>query len=458
MKKSRFQSYFPILYYLGELLIIVFSTEIMLLLTFTSWSYLNTLFISFWFLVSIIFRSHVLGRGIENRKIIKTTFESLFFFSGFVCIINVLFFNLQFNIFTIITAIGVFYFSMLTYRFFVNFVLGRYRAFGGNILRCMIVGVNSHGLDLYNEILKHPQLGYRVKGIFGFKKKFSKEKIDVPFLGKLMDLSDDIYNDFDTIFFSDKLSSKAQSFLLSKADEFNLKANVIPDLVAHDVNNFFVSKIESVPYININKLPLDNLYNQFIKRTFDIIFSSLISIFFLSWMIPIFGLLIKISSKGPVFFIQKREGFKGTFFKCFKFRTMNLNQESDSKWADDDDDRLTKIGKILRLTALDEMPQFINVLLGDMSVVGPRPHPINLNKEYESKIILFNKRHRFKPGITGLAQSKGFSGFISGLNDMRDRVKMDVFYFKNWSIILDLKIIIMTIFKMVSNLNLNSKI
>ena len=201
MKKSRFQSCFPILYYLGELLIIVFSTEIMLLLTFTGWSYLNTIFISFWFLVSILFRSHVLGRGIENRKIIKTTFESLFFFSGFVCILNVLFFNLQFNIFTIITAIGVFYFSMLTYRLFVNFILGRYRAFGGNILRCMIVGFNSHGLDLYNEILKHPQLGYRVKGIFGFKKKFSKEKIDVPFLGKLIDFSDDVYNDFDTIFF-----------------------------------------------------------------------------------------------------------------------------------------------------------------------------------------------------------------------------------------------------------------
>jgi lipopolysaccharide/colanic/teichoic acid biosynthesis glycosyltransferase len=102
------------------------------------------------------------------------------------------------------------------------------------------------------------------------------------------------------------------------------------------------------------------------------------------------------------------------------------------------------------------MPQFINVLLGDMSVVGPRPHPINLNKEYESKIILFNKRHRFKPGITGLAQSKGFSGFISGLNDMRDRVKMDVFYFKNWSILLDFKIVLMTIIKMFTNFNLKT--
>ena len=130
---SRFQSYFPFIYYLGEFLIIVFSTELMLLLTYTSWTYLNTLFISFWFLVSFLFKSHVLGRGIKNRKIIKSTFESLFFFSGLVCILNVLFFNMQFNILTIIIAIGIFYFSMLTYRLFVNFVLGRYRAFGGNI-------------------------------------------------------------------------------------------------------------------------------------------------------------------------------------------------------------------------------------------------------------------------------------------------------------------------------------
>jgi putative colanic acid biosynthesis UDP-glucose lipid carrier transferase len=320
----------------------------------------------------------------------------------------------------------------------------------------MIVGVNSHGLDLYNEILKYPELGYRTKGIYGFKKKFSKEKLNIPFLGKVIELSDDIFKNYDMIFFSEKLSSKAQLHLLSKADEFNLKANVIPDLVEYDFNNFFISKIDSVPFININKLPLDSLYNKFFKRTFDIIFSFLISIFFLSWMIPIFGLIIKISSKGPIFFIQNREGYKGVFFKCIKFRTMVVNSDSDSKWADDNDKRLTTIGKFLRLTALDEMPQFINVLLGEMSVVGPRPHPINLNKEYVFKINMFNKRHRFKPGITGLAQSKGFSGFITGLNDMRDRVKMDVFYFKNWSLILDFKIVLITAYKMVSNLNLKS--
>ena len=109
---------------------------------------------------------------------------------------------------------------------------------------------------------------------------------------------------------------------------------------------------------------------------------------------------------------------------------MVLNPDADSVWADDNDMRLTKIGRFLRLTALDEMPQFINVLFGDMSVVA-KTHPLNLNKEYEKKLIGFNKRHRFKPGITGLAQAKGYSGFISKAKDMSDRIKMDIFYFKN---------------------------
>jgi len=452
--RSRFQSYFPLLYYLGELAVIFMSTEIMLFLTYTPWSILNTIFIIFWFIFSISSYSHVLGRGIKNSKLVLSTFKTLFFFSGSVAILNMLFFNLQFQFITITIAIAIFYFLNLSYKLFVNFILGRYRAYGGNIMRCMIIGMNSHGLDLYNEILKYPEFGYRASGIFGFKKHPSKKNVDFPYLGKLKDMSSDIYKDFDVMFFSEKLPIKIQSFLLAKADEYNLKANVIPELVDHDVNNFFIKKIESVPYININKLPLDGLLNQFLKRSFDIVFSVLSIVFFLSWMVPLFGILIKLSSKGPIFFIQKREGYKGTYFNCLKFRTMVLNPDADSIWADDNDNRLTKIGRFLRLTALDEMPQFFNVLIGDMSVVGPRPHPLKLNKEYEKKLIGFNKRHRFKPGITGLAQAKGYSGFISEFRDMSERIKIDIFYFKNWSLFLDIKIVIMTIFRMVINLKL----
>jgi putative colanic acid biosysnthesis UDP-glucose lipid carrier transferase len=453
MIKTRFNTYFPFLYFLGEFIIILFCSQIMLYLTFTIWSIYNTIFILFWLLTSISFRSHVLGRGIEYFSLVNSTLKSLFFFSGLVAIINLFFFNLQFQLSTLAIAITLFYFSILSYRLILNLVLEKYRAFGGNILRCMIVGYNYHGVHLYEELLKFPEFGYRSFGLFTFDSKVNKNINNIPFQGKIIDLDDSLFKNYDIIFFSEKLSFKEQEYLVQKADEYNLKVNSIPDLVNHDFKNFFISKISSVPYISINKLPLDGFYNQILKRSFDILFSFLVSVFFLSWMIPIFGIIIKLSSKGPVFFIQKREGYKSSFFNCIKFRTMSVNSQSDSKWADDNDSRLTKVGRILRLSALDEMPQFINVLIGDMSVVGPRPHPINLNLEYQDKINKFNKRHRFKPGITGLAQTKGFSGFISELSDMRERVKMDIFYFKNWSIVMDIKIIIMTILKISSNLS-----
>ncbi len=161
-------------------------------------------------------------------------------------------------------------------------------------------------------------------------------------------------------------------------------------------------------------------------------------------MYLIFGILIKISSKGPVLFRQKRHGLGGKIFYCSKFRTMVINNQEDTKFADNNDIRLTKFGKFLRISALDEMPQFVNVLLGEMSVVGPRPHPVNLNEQFSRKIEKFSKRHQFKPGITGLAQIRGFRGKIYAFHDMSSRVKLDRYYFKNWSILLDLKICLKT--------------
>jgi len=457
MRKTRFQIYFPFLYYLGEFVVILFCSKFMLFLTFNKWNIYNYLFIIFWFFISFIFRSYVLGRGIAYSKLVKSTLKSLFFFSGLVAVINMFFFNFQFQLLTLFISITLFYFTMLSYRLLVSFVLAKYRAFGGNILNCMIVGYNTHGFEMHNEILKYPELGFRSNGLYNFNNIPSKKSNNISFKGKLNDLDDNIFSKYDVIFFSDKLSANQKSYIIDKADEFNLKVNSIPDLINYDVKNFFISKISSVPYISINDLPLDSFYNQILKRIFDLVFSLLVSVFILSWLVPIIGILIKINSRGPIFFIQKREGIKGSFFKCIKFRTMVVNSYSDLKWADDNDNRLTKTGRILRLSALDEMPQFINVLMGDMSVVGPRPHPVNLNKEYIARINKFNKRHRFKPGITGLAQSKGFSGYISGIIDMRDRLKMDIFYFKNWSLLLDIKIVFMTVFKLFSSIDISTK-
>lgn len=443
MKNSRFNKYFPLLYYTGEFFVIFLSTQIMLMYTFTKWSFLNNLFIGFWFLISFISKSHVIGRDISKFNLVKSTLRSLFLFSGFISILNLLFFKQEFYLLTIILAATVFYFLMLLYRLTLDSILENYRATGGNILRCLVIVHNSHGVQLYNEILKHPELGYRCAGVYTYKKN-KKNITGVPYLGTFNELDFEFINKFDRIFFSQKLSTKYQEKIINKADSLNITVSSIPELAFYDYKNFFISKISTVPYVSINSLPLDNPFNVIIKRFFDITFSLLVIILILSWMVPIFGLIIILESKGPVFFVQKREGYKGVYFKCLKFRTMVVNSYSDSKWADDNDNRLTRFGKFLRLSTLDEMPQFLNVFLGEMSVVGPRPHPINLNKEYNKEIKGFNKRHRFKPGITGLAQSKGYSGFVSSSKDMSDRVKMDIFYFKNWNIILDFKIVFNT--------------
>lgn len=195
----------------------------------------------------------------------------------------------------------------------------------------------------------------------------------------------------------------------------------------------------------IKKKPLKKSLNAVLKRTFDIAFSGLILVFFLSWMFPLFALIIKLQSSGPVIYKQLREGKDGVHFLCFKFRTMHLNGESDSSWTKLNDPRVTKFGVFLRRTSLDEFPQFLNVFLGQMSVVGPRPHPIKLNDTYRDSIQKFSLRHETRPGVTGLSQMKGYRGSITHYHQMNSRVKLDRFYIRSWTFLLDLKIILLTI-------------
>lgn len=185
-------------------------------------------------------------------------------------------------------------------------------------------------------------------------------------------------------------------------------------------------------------------YYHTIKRIMDILISMFFIIVIMSWLFPIVAILIKLSSRGPVFFIQKRTGYMGVVFDCFKFRTMYLNAEADTRQASANDKRITMIGKLLRLTHLDETPQLFNVLLGDMSVVGPRPHMLYHTRHYGQMIPYYNLRHEAMPGMTGMAQVKGYMGEISMERDLRKRIQWDVYYLKNRSISLDLKILFMT--------------
>lgn len=190
---------------------------------------------------------------------------------------------------------------------------------------------------------------------------------------------------------------------------------------------------------------MDNPINAFIKRTFDIVFSLLVIIGLLSWLTPILALLITLESKGPVFFRQSRNGIDNREFYCYKFRSMAPNKNADDIQATKNDMRITKIGRFIRKTSIDELPQFYNVLFGTMSVVGPRPHMVKHTNEYASSVDKYMVRHFVKPGITGLAQVRGYRGEVETESDIQNRIKFDIFYVENWSLFLDLKIMVQTV-------------
>ena len=193
--------------------------------------------------------------------------------------------------------------------------------------------------------------------------------------------------------------------------------------------------------------PFDYRINRILKRVTDIFFATFVISCILSWLIPIIAVLIKLDSKGPIFFLQKRNKKNGKVFTCIKFRSMIINYEADVKAAEENDERITRLGKFLRNNYLDELPQFFNVLWGDMSVIGPRPHMVSDNLRYNELVNYYSYRHKVKPGITGLAQVMGYVGSTADILKMQDRVNMDVFYVRHWSLKLDIAILYRTIRK-----------
>lgn len=186
---------------------------------------------------------------------------------------------------------------------------------------------------------------------------------------------------------------------------------------------------------------LSDGFNLLIKRGFDLVFSLLFIVLIMSWLFPIIALIIKLESKGPIINKQLRHGRGNKTFRCYKFRTKVKYQEDAGKRVTQNDFRITGFGKFLIKSSLGDIPQFVNVFLGDMSVIGPRPHAVPMNYMYSKDISNYMFRHIVKPGISGLAQVKGFSGEISSFYDIYGRIKLDHFYIRNWSLMLDFKIL-----------------
>lgn len=233
-------------------------------------------------------------------------------------------------------------------------------------------------------------------------------------------------------------------FRLAEAHKVHI--SLTPDITQNDYFFFDLGYIETQPVLNQGKYPLDFYSNFLLKRIFDVVFSILVLVLICSWLFPLIAILIKSSSKGSVFFVQKRYGFHEEVFNCIKFRTMIINEDSAIKTTEENDSRITRIGKFLRRTSLDEMPQFINVLKGEMSVVGPRPHMLAVDNFYKPKIGRYTLRSLANPGITGLSQVSGFRGDSGNVEvEMNKRILADAYYIRNWSFVLDIVIILKTI-------------
>lgn len=237
--------------------------------------------------------------------------------------------------------------------------------------------------------------------------------------------------------------------LFKLADEKCLRIRFVPDIAGNFPDNAILQNIHHYPAISQRNEPLEDQNNRFIKRVFDVFFSLFVLIFIMSWLYPLIGLLIKIQSPGPIIFKQLRSGENNEPFLCYKFRSMRVNKDSDLKQMTKGDSRVTKIGQFIRKTSIDELPQFLNVLKGEMSIVGPRPHMLNHTKQYNELTENFMVRHFVKPGITGLAQIRGLRGEITDMRYMQERINVDIEYLENWDVISDIKICFLTFYSII---------
>lgn len=347
---------------------------------------------------------------------------------------------------------AIFFILLVSFRIFYMKFLKYLRTQGFNFRKVIIVGANSMGERMNRILSKDLTYGYQVVGFFDDNIDMD-EILNAPVLGAFNDVEQYLStNDIDEMYVALHINNiEVINQLTLLCERYMVRIRYIPDFQQYTKTNrvqvsFYGNG--NIPVLMLRKEPLELPINRITKQFFDICFSVLVIVFLFSWLFPILILLIKLDSRGPIFFVQQRSGRDNKPFLCYKFRTMYVNDKADLVQATKNDSRITKVGAFLRKTSLDELPQFFNVFLGSMSVVGPRPHMLSHTEQYSELIDKFLVRHYAKPGITGWAQINGLRGQTKALVDMETRVEYDIWYIENWNFLLDLKII----WKTVSNI------
>jgi len=441
-KHGRYSGYLRPISYLIDLVII---NLLALLYFFKSVDpYIFVLFISTsWIILSITSKFYEVYRYTREVTILTLILRQAVLFILLVFAFNGFYIELNTKPAAIIKYVLASFLLIALFKFTIYYLLQKYRAdFGGNFRSTVIIGKNKNTSALKEFFQNNPEYGYTYKGTFNVKANPNNVIAEcIEFINK--ERIDEIYCSIS------ELNTAQLSEIVDYADN-NLKIlKFIPDNKGIFSKKLKYEYYDYLPILSLRNIALQDSINQVIKRLFDIVFASAVIVFILSWLTPLIAIFIKLESKGPVFFKQSRNGFNYKEFDCYKFRSMMPNSSAHLYQATRDDIRVTRTGRFIRKTSIDELPQFFNVLFGDMSVVGPRPHMVSHTDMYAKRIDKFMVRHFVKPGITGLAQISGYRGEVESDKDIIGRVKYDIFYVENWSLLLDLKIIFQTFINVV---------
>ncbi|OVE67346.1 undecaprenyl-phosphate glucose phosphotransferase [Clostridium diolis] len=340
-------------------------------------------------------------------------------------------------------VIVIFYFVnimlIIAKRFFLRRILSKMRTKGMNLKHVIIVGAGEVANEYLDVIKSNRNFGYGYSGYVANNSNFEGEK-----LGEYRDLHNvlDKYKPDEVVCALDISDAKHIEKIVSDCEKSGTKISIIPFCYKYIPSQPYIDQIGNIPLINLRRIPLDNLGNAFIKRFLDII-GSLVLIICTSPIMIITSIIIKLTSKGPIIFKQKRVGLNKNLFTMYKFRSMSINNKEETGWSTNNDPRKTRFGSFIRKFSIDELPQFFNVLKGDMSLVGPRPELPHFVKNFKDEIPLYMVKHQVKPGITGWAQVNGYRGDTS----IKKRIEFDIYYIENWNILMDISILFKTAFK-----------
>ena len=348
----------------------------------------------------------------------------------------------------------VVYFSVILFvsvsvqKFCYRKIIEELRKNGRNTRSILIIGGGEVGINFYNSIIDNKAAGYRVAGVLDDKEVsyFGKK-----YLGTIDALNFVLANNFidEVVICLPNYASDRLSYVIDVCRNYATRVKIVPDYFKFLSEQYEVSMFDRYTIISLRKETINELHWRLLKRAFDITFTMCVFVFVFSWLWPILTVLQILLNPGPVFYKAERWGRNGKSFFCYKFRSMKPVTTASYQKTNKNDSRITPFGKILRKLNLDELPQFVNVLKGEMSIVGPRPHDAKENIELKGQINSYMWRHLVKPGVTGWAQVNGFRGGTKDMNLMRKRTECDLWYLENWSFWLDIQIIFLTVWRMI---------